>query len=101
MATDSVEIFNSMYFWSQDNMPMSYGQLEERYKAQILYYLNSHRFTYFAMYIQCGLDTLLNLPFRSTFLIYEFILSEHKRCLVFVPPDFDLNIIFSNILSIF
>jgi hypothetical protein len=44
--------------------------LKERYKAQILYDVNMYRFTYFTMCIQYGLDTLLNLPFRSTFLAH-------------------------------
>jgi hypothetical protein len=42
---------------------MSYHQL----KAQMLYYVNKGRLTYIATCIQCGLDTLLNLPFKSIF----------------------------------
>jgi hypothetical protein len=54
---------------------MSYDQLKERYKAQILYhmYVNTFRFIYIGTCIQCGLDTLL---------IYLFDLqdySEHKQ----------------------
>jgi hypothetical protein len=83
-------------------MPMSYDQLKERYKAQILYYVNMYRFTYIATYIQCELqDTLLNLPFKFTFLIDKFILNTNIRCLVFATSSFHLNIIFSSILSIF
>jgi hypothetical protein len=29
-------------------MPTSYGQLKERYKAQIIYYVNTYRITYIA-----------------------------------------------------
>jgi hypothetical protein len=50
-------------------MPMSYDQLKERYKAQMIYYVNTYRFTYTATCIQCGLNTLLNLPSKYTFLI--------------------------------
>jgi hypothetical protein len=77
-------------------MPMSYDQFKEGYKAQILCYVD----TYIATCIQCGLDTLLNLPFKSTILIYMFILNTNKRCLVFLTSGFDLNI-FSSMLSIF
>jgi hypothetical protein len=42
---------------------------EERYKAQMLYYVNMGRLTYIATCIQCGLDTLLNLPFKSIFFL--------------------------------
>jgi hypothetical protein len=62
-----------MYFWSHDKMSMSYDELKERCKAQILYYVNTLQFTYINTCIQCGLDTLLNLSFKSTFLIYKFI----------------------------
>jgi hypothetical protein len=48
---------------------MSCDQLKERYKAQILYYVNTGRLTC----IQCGLDTLLNLPFNS---IFELCLTQ-------------------------
>jgi hypothetical protein len=51
-----------MYFWSQDQMPMSYDQSKERYKAQMLYYVNKGRLTYIVTCIQCELDTL---PVRS------------------------------------
>jgi hypothetical protein len=34
---------------------MSYDQLKERYKDQILYYVNKYRFIYIATGIQCGL----------------------------------------------
>jgi hypothetical protein len=80
---------------------MSYDQLKERYKAQILYYVNTYPFTYIATCIQCGLDTLLNLPFKSNFLIYKFILNTNKRWLVFATSRFDLYIIFHSMLSIF
>jgi hypothetical protein len=92
-----------MYFCSYDKMSMTYDQLKERYKAQILYYVNTFRFTYIVTCIQCGFDTLLNLPFKSTFfLIYKFILNTNERCLVFATSSFDLNIsIFSSMLSIF
>jgi hypothetical protein len=48
--------------------------------------------------VQCGLDTLLNLPFKSTFLIYKFILNKNKPCSVFATSTFDLNIIFPSML---
>jgi hypothetical protein len=80
---------------------MSYDQLKERYKAQMLYYVNMGRVTYIATCIQCRLDTLLNLPFEVTFLIYQFILNISKRCLVFATSYFVLNMIFSSMLSIF
>jgi hypothetical protein len=48
-------------------MPVSYDKLKERYNPQMLYYVNTGRLTYIAMYIQCVLDTLLNLPFKSIF----------------------------------
>jgi hypothetical protein len=83
-------------------MPISYDQLKERYKGQFQYHVNTFRFTYVATCIhQCGLDTLLSLPFMSTFLIYQFLLTTNKRCLVFSTFSFDLNIIFSSMLSIF
>jgi hypothetical protein len=56
-----------MCFWSQDKMPMSYNHSKEIYKAQMLYYVNTGRLTYIATSIQYGLDTLLNLPFKSIF----------------------------------
>jgi hypothetical protein len=46
---------------------MSYDQSKQRYKAQMLYYVNKGHLTYIAKCIQCGLDTLLNLPFKSIF----------------------------------
>jgi hypothetical protein len=67
-----------MYFWSYNKMPMSY-KLKERYKAQFFYYVETFLFAYITMCIQYGLDTLLNLSIKSTFLIYKFILSTNKR----------------------
>jgi hypothetical protein len=77
---------------------MLYGHLKERYKAQILCYVNKYRVTYIATCFQCGLNTLL-----ITMLIYKFILNKNKRCLVFVTYNFVLNTIFSSMsmLSIF
>jgi hypothetical protein len=75
-------------------MPLSYDQLKERYRAQILYY----RLTYIATFIQCGLDIL---PFKFTFLIYKFILNTSKRCLMFATSGFDLNILCFRMLSLF
>jgi hypothetical protein len=46
---------------------VSYDKLKERFKPQMLYYVNTGQLTYIAMCIQCGLDTLLNLPFKSIF----------------------------------
>jgi hypothetical protein len=81
---------------------MSCDKLKERYKAQILYHINMFQFTmYTATCIQCGLDTLLNLPFKSIFLIYEFILNTNKWCSVFATSSFNLNITFSSMLSVF
>jgi hypothetical protein len=48
-------------------MPVSYNKLKERYKPQMLYYVNTGRLTYIATCIQCGVDTLLDLPFKSIF----------------------------------
>ena len=48
-------------------MPVSYDKLKERYKPQMLCYVNTGRSTHLARCIQCGLDTLLNLPFKSIF----------------------------------
>jgi hypothetical protein len=68
-----------MYFWSQDKMPMSYDQLKERFRAQILYHVNKCRVTYFAMCFQCGLNTLLlNLQFKAIFFDFQ-VNSEHKH----------------------
>jgi hypothetical protein len=50
-----------MYFWSYDKMPVSYNKLKEKYKLQMLCYVNTGRLTYIAMCIQCSLDILLNL----------------------------------------
>jgi hypothetical protein len=55
-------------------MPVSYDKLKERYKPQMLYYVNTGRFTYIATCIQRGLDTLLNLPFKCI-----FGLCQHKQ----------------------
>jgi hypothetical protein len=60
-------------------MPMSYDQLKERYKPQMLYYVNTGRVTYIATCIPCGLDTPLNLPFKVTIMIYKFFLNTSKR----------------------
>ena len=60
-------------------MPVSYDKLKERYKPQMLYYVNTGRLTYIATCIQCGLDTLLNMPFKSI-----FGLCEHQHA-VLVP----------------
>jgi hypothetical protein len=48
-------------------MPVSYDKLKERYKPQMLCYVNTSRLTYIARCIQCGLDTILNMPFKSIF----------------------------------
>jgi hypothetical protein len=81
---------------------MSYDQLKEKYKAKILYRVNTYQFIYIATCIQRGLDTPLKpVTFKSTILIYKFILNTNKWCLVFVMFSFDLNIIFSSKLSIF
>jgi hypothetical protein len=104
----------------------------KRYKAQILYYVNTYRFTYTATCIQCWLDTLLNchlnIPFwftrkdkitnsnqshksyrkyksengrirTSEYIRGLLILNTNKRCLVFSMSSFELNIIFSSMLS--
>jgi hypothetical protein len=54
-------------------MLMSYDKLKERYKPQMLnYYVNTGRLTYIATCIQCSLDTLSNLSFKSIFgLVYR------------------------------
>ena len=62
---------------------------------------NKCEVTYITTCIQCRLDTLLNLPFKATFLIYNFILNTNKRYLVFVMSSFVLNITFCSMLSIF
>jgi hypothetical protein len=36
-------------------MPVSYDKLKERYKPQMLYYVNMGRLTYIATCIQCGI----------------------------------------------
>jgi hypothetical protein len=82
-------------------MPMSYHQLKERYKAQILYHVNKYQVTYINTCFQCGLNTLLNLPFKATLFIYKFILNTNKWCLVFATSNFILNMIFSSMLPIF
>jgi hypothetical protein len=76
---------------------MSYDQLKERCKTNIFYY----QLTYITTCIQCGLDTLLNLAFKSTFLIYKFILNTNKRCVVFDTSTFVLKMNFSSMLCIF
>jgi hypothetical protein len=48
-------------------MSVLYDKLKERYKPQMLCYVNTDRLTYIARYIQCSLDTLSNLPFKSIF----------------------------------
>jgi hypothetical protein len=63
---------------------MSYDQLKERYKTQILYHVNKCRVTCIATCFQCKLNTLLN------------ILNTNKWCLVFVMSNFVLNMIFSS-----
>jgi hypothetical protein len=45
-------------------------------------------------------DWTINRPFKSTFLIYKFILKSNERCLGFATSSFNLNILFSSILSI-
>jgi hypothetical protein len=55
-----------MYFWSKDKMPVLY-KLKKRYKPQMLCYVNTGRLNYIARCIQCGLETILNLPFKSIF----------------------------------
>jgi hypothetical protein len=61
--------------------------LKERYNAQILYHVNKCKATCF----QCGLDTLLNLPFKA---ICDLrVHSEHKQYLVFVTSKFISNMI--------
>jgi hypothetical protein len=59
---------------------MSYDQLNERYKAPVLFYANTFRFIYIATCIQCGLDTLLNLQFKSSVDLFDLqVHSEHKQ----------------------
>jgi hypothetical protein len=48
-------------------MPTSYNQPKERYKVQMLYYVDKGGLSYIATCIQCRLDTVLNLPFKSIF----------------------------------
>jgi hypothetical protein len=48
-------------------MPVSYDKLKERYKPQMLYYVNTGQVIDIARCIQRGLDTLLNLLFKSIF----------------------------------
>jgi hypothetical protein len=72
--------------------------LKERYKAQILY-VNNCGVSSIAMCIQCGLDTVLNLPFKLPFLIYKFILNTNERCPVLTSSSFVLHMIFSSMLS--
>jgi hypothetical protein len=50
---------------------MSYDQVNERHKAQILYHVNKYRVTNI-----CELNALLNLPFKALLLIYNFILIQ-------------------------
>jgi hypothetical protein len=57
---------------------MSCDQLKERCTAQILYHVNKCRVTYIATCFQCQLDTLLNLPFKATFMIYKFNLNTNS-----------------------
>ena len=61
-------------------MPLSYDMLKERYPAQMLYYVNKNRLAYIAMCIQWGLDTLLNLAFKS---IFEACEQKHGSCHVY------------------
>jgi hypothetical protein len=44
----------------------------------MLYYVNMGRVTYIAIFIQCKLDTLLNLPFKFTFFDLQ-VHYEHKQ----------------------
>jgi hypothetical protein len=62
-------------------MPILYDQSKERYKAEMLYYVNNGRLTCIATYIQCGLGTLLNQPFNS---IFELCERKHGSCPVYV-----------------
>jgi hypothetical protein len=75
---------------------MSYDQLKERCKSHILYRGKKN----VESPIQYELDTLSNLPFKVTFLIYNVILNTNKRCLVFSTSGFVLNLIYSSMLSI-
>jgi hypothetical protein len=106
MATNYVKIFYSLqciinvFLIIRQNIT-PYHHLKERYKAQIVYYVNTFWLTYIATCIQGGLDTPSNLPFKSTFLIYKFILNTSKRCLLFATSAFDLNSIFHRMLSFF
>jgi hypothetical protein len=70
---------------------MSYDQLKEEYKAQILYYVNKCQLT--------SITTCINTLLNVTFLNYKFILNTNKRCPVFATPSFALNMIFSSMLS--
>jgi hypothetical protein len=56
-------IINVCLIIRQNAVP--YAKLKERYKPQMLYYVNTGRLTYIATFIQCNLGTLLNLPFKS------------------------------------
>jgi hypothetical protein len=60
---------------------MSCDQSKEKYKAHILYYVNKGRLTDINMRIQCGLDTLLNLPSKS---IFELCYHKQGSCLVYI-----------------
>jgi hypothetical protein len=60
-------------------MPMSYDESKERYKAHMFCSADNGRLTYIATCIQCGLDTLLNLPFKT---ILNCV-NVNKDCAVF------------------
>jgi Na+/serine symporter len=46
---------------------LSYDNLKDRYKPQMLFYVYTGRLTYITTCIQCGLDILLNPAFKSIF----------------------------------
>jgi hypothetical protein len=77
----SVEKFNSLQciinVFSDHKTKCLCHMTKERYKPQ----MNKGRLTYIATCIQCRLDTLLNLPFKS---IFELCYRKQGSCLVFI-----------------
>jgi hypothetical protein len=98
MATDSVENGNSLqciinvFLIIRQNARVIWAVKREIQSFSSL--LKHVLIPYIAICIQCRLDTLINLPFISTLLIYKFIR------LMFATSTFDLNIMFSSMLSI-
>jgi hypothetical protein len=89
MVTDSVEIFHFLQCIINvfNKMTMSYDQLKERYKAQVLYYINMFRFTYIA-----------TLIFHISCLVYILIsecsilrTAQHLEFIFRVPTRNNLN----------